>query len=102
MNFSKIVFTSAVALLITTACFAQVKKKPVTSSKNKPVAAATQLKPASLPLDPDVIVGKLPNGFTYYIRNNGLPKGLATLMLVNKAGSVLETDAQEGSAHFVE
>jgi zinc protease len=102
MNFSKIVFTSAIALIITTAGFAQVKKKPVTSSKTKPVAAATQLKPAGLPTDPDVIIGKLPNGLTYYIRNNALPKGLATFMLVNKAGSVLETDTQQGAAHFVE
>lgn len=103
MNFNKIVFASFAALIITTAGFAQVKKKPVRSVKSKPVAAAAnQTKAAGLPIDPNVITGKLPNGLTYYIRNNGLPKNLATLMLVNKVGSVLESDAQRGATHFVE
>jgi len=82
--------------------FAQVKRKPVPSPKEKPVAIATQLRGNLLPVDPDVIIGKLPNGLTYYIRKNTEPKNRAELYLVNKAGSVLETDAQQGLAHFTE
>jgi zinc protease len=85
-----------------TVSFAQVKKKPVPSPKGKPVAAATQIKGNLLPVDPEVIIGKLPNGLTYYIRKNAEPKNRAELYLVNKAGSVLETDAQQGLAHFTE
>jgi zinc protease len=61
------------------------------------------LRPATLlPVDDNVLIGKLPNGLTYYIRHNEQPQNRAELYLVNKAGSVLETDAQQGLAHFVE
>ncbi len=55
-----------------------------------------------IPLDPDVKVGKLANGLTYYIRKNAEPKNRAELRLVIRAGSVLETDDQQGLAHFME
>lgn len=56
----------------------------------------------SLPLDPAIRTGKLSNGFTYYIRKNTTEKGHAVLYLVNKIGSILETDEQQGLAHFME
>ena len=43
-----------------------------------------------LPLDPAIRMGKLPNGFTYYIRRNTEPSKRVQLYLVNKVGSVLE------------
>ena len=55
-----------------------------------------------LPLDPAIRLGKLPNGFTYYIRKNTEPKNRVQLYLVNKVGSVLEDDDQRGLAHFME
>lgn len=55
-----------------------------------------------LPLDPNVRVGKLPNGFTYYIRHNIEPKNRVVFYLANKVGSILETDEQQGLAHFME
>lgn len=55
-----------------------------------------------VPLDPEVTVGKLPNGFTYYIRKNNTPEQRAVMYLVNKVGSILETDEQRGLAHFLE
>lgn len=94
---------TALALLATANfTFAQVKKRPVPSPKEKPAAMPGPLKGNLLPLDPNVIIGKLPNGLTYYIRKNTEPKNRAELYLVNKAGSVLETDAQQGLAHFTE
>jgi zinc protease len=101
MIFNKKLSVVALALLIASgSAVAQVKKKPVA---HKAVAGAAA-KPASqlLPLDPHVIIGKLPNGLTYYIRANTEPKNRAVLYLVNKAGSVLETDPQQGLAHFTE
>jgi len=56
----------------------------------------------SLPIDPLLSRGKLPNGFRYYIRKNNRPASRATIYLVVKAGSILETDAQAGLAHFIE
>jgi zinc protease len=103
MNLNLKISVAALALLIASGgAFAQVKKKPVTSPQGKPAAAAQQIKPAGLPIDPEVIIGKLPNGLTYYIRKNSEPKNRAQLYLVTKVGSVLEADDQQGLAHFTE
>ncbi len=56
----------------------------------------------NIPTDPNVKIGKLDNGLTYYIRNNGKPEDKLELRLAVKAGSILETDEQQGLAHFVE
>jgi zinc protease len=56
----------------------------------------------ALPLDPAVRTGKLPNGLTYYIRRNTEPKNRVVLYLVNKVGSILESEDQRGLAHFME
>lgn len=55
-----------------------------------------------LPLDPDVRMGVLDNGLTYYIRKHQKPEQRASLWLAVNAGSVLEDDDQKGLAHFVE
>ncbi|MEO8075458.1 MAG: insulinase family protein [Acidobacteriota bacterium] len=55
-----------------------------------------------MPVDPEVVVGTLPNGLRYYVRANAKPVRRAELRLVVKAGSVLEDDDQQGVAHFVE
>ena len=57
---------------------------------------------APLTTDPQVTVGRLENGLTYYIRANQKPEKRAELRLAVNAGSVLETDAQRGLAHVVE
>ncbi len=103
MNFNRPFSVTLIALAIaTTSSFAQVKRKPTPSPKSKPVVAAVQIRPSLLPTDPDVLIGKLPNGLTYYIRHNEQPKNRAELYLVVKTGSILETDAQQGLAHFTE
>jgi zinc protease len=53
-------------------------------------------------MDPAVRIGKLANGFTYYIRKNQEPKNRVLIYLVNKAGSILEDEDQRGLAHFME
>ena len=55
-----------------------------------------------MPVDPEALVGTLPNGLRYYVRANPKPAKRAELRLVVKAGSVLEDDDQLGVAHFVE
>ncbi len=55
-----------------------------------------------LPIGPQVTVGKLPNGLTYYLQKNSLPAKRLELRLVVKAGSVLEDEDQQGLAHFTE
>jgi zinc protease len=67
-----------------------------------PLACKTRLDTQPLQLDPEVRMGKLSNGFTYYIRKNKTPEKRVTMYLANKIGSILETDQQRGVAHFVE
>lgn len=55
-----------------------------------------------LPIDPNVKIGKLSNGLTYYIRKNIKPEKKVELRLVVNAGSILEDDDQQGLAHFTE
>ena len=63
---------------------------------------AAQQPSDKLPSDPNVTIGRLPNGVTYYIRVNKKPEARAELRLAVNAGSVLEDDKQLGLAHFVE
>jgi len=67
-----------------------------------PAAPAPLDLKAQLPLDPQIKVGKLANGLTYYIQKNGRPEKRLELRLVVKAGSVLEDEDQQGLAHFTE
>ena len=55
-----------------------------------------------LPIAPEIKVGKLSNGLTYYIRKNARPEKKVELRLAIKAGSILEDDDQQGLAHFTE
>src|SRR5687768_13286794 len=55
-----------------------------------------------LPFDPAVVRGTLPNGLQYFIRRNGRPEKRVMLQLAVKAGSIDESDEQQGLAHFLE
>lgn len=57
---------------------------------------------APVPTDPNVKIGKLPNGLTYYIRKNTKPEKKVELRLAINAGSILEDADQRGLAHFME
>ncbi|MDG2432797.1 pitrilysin family protein [Flavobacterium sp.] len=56
----------------------------------------------AIPFDSTVKTGKLENGLTYYIKKNSKPEKKVDLRLVVNAGSILETDDQQGLAHFME
>ena len=55
-----------------------------------------------LPVDPELRIGRLDNGMTYYIRHNEQPKGRAEFWLVQNTGSLVEEDDERGLAHFIE
>ena len=65
-------------------------------------AAAVAFGQTPLPNDPEVKVGKLENGLTYYIRHNEQPAQRAEFYLATNAGSYQEEDDQDGLAHFLE
>ncbi|CAM1339505.1 M16 family metallopeptidase [Tenacibaculum aestuarii] len=55
-----------------------------------------------VPFDKTFRKGVLPNGLTYYIKHNEEPKGRASYYIYQNVGAVLETDKQDGLAHFLE
>lgn len=91
----------AAALLAATAAIAAAAPAALAQGIPDPQAPPVDLS-APLVLDPAVRTGRLANGFRYFVRRNTRPEKRAELRLVVDAGSVLETDAQRGLAHFVE
>ncbi len=55
-----------------------------------------------IPNDPDVRIGKAPNGMTYYIRHNDKPAKQAEFFILHDVGAIQEDTAQNGLAHFLE
>ena len=55
-----------------------------------------------IPADPNIVIGKLDNGMTYYIKLNKKPEKRMELRLAVNAGSICETEGQQGLAHFCE
>ena len=56
----------------------------------------------TIPFDTAVRTAKLPNGLTYFIRQNAIPAKRVSLRLAVKAGSLFEADDQLGLAHLIE
>ena len=66
------------------------------------VTMMAQMEMPSIPVDPDVRIGKLDNGLTYYIRHNNWPEQRAEFYIAQRVGSIQEDDDQRGLAHFLE
>jgi zinc protease len=57
---------------------------------------------ATFPIDSAIRTGTLPNGMKYFIRRNTKPANRAELRLAVNVGATMESDNQQGLAHFVE
>ena len=74
----------------------------------QPAQIATAPKPtwafqqSDLPPDPAYRYGQLPNGMRFIIRKNATPAGTAQVRMDVATGSLDETEAERGFAHFVE
>src|SRR4030043_525972 len=66
--------------------------------------ATAQISDLNVPIPPDPAIktGRLDNGITYYIKYNQKPEQRVELRLAINAGSICETDGQQGLAHFCE
>ena len=61
---------------------------------------AQQMPP--IPVDPEVRIGKLDCGLTYYIRHNDYPEHRVNFYIAQRVGSIQEEESQRGLAHFLE
>lgn len=66
------------------------------------VSAQTGQQLQVIPRDPEVRIGRLDNGMTYYIRHNEKPAGMAEFYIYHDVGAIQEEDSQVGLAHFLE
>ncbi len=64
------------------------------------LAASAPARP--LPSDPRILTGTTANGVTWIYRKHDNPPGKMALMMHVRTGSLNETDAQRGLAHFME
>ena len=55
-----------------------------------------------LPTDPALVTGTLPNGLSYIVRPHKNPEGRVSIWLHVSSGSLNETDATRGLAHYLE
>jgi zinc protease len=55
-----------------------------------------------IPDDPEIRVGRLANGMTYYLCHNETPAGRAEFYIAHHVGALQEEDNQNGLAHFLE
>ena len=80
-----------------------VEEEPVEEPvEEEPVAEEPAPAAVLLPVDPDVHIGTLDNGLTYYLRNNEEPGSNLSLRLAVNAGAVNEPAPNLGIAHFLE
>lgn len=56
----------------------------------------------TLPIDPAVRTGRLPNGLRYFLRHNARPENRVSMRLAVNAGAIQEEPDQRGLAHFLE
>ncbi len=74
----------------------------VTTAPEEPAEPEFHEPADPLPADPELRVGVLDNGLTYYLRYNDRPGGSLSIRLVVKAGSINEPAPGLGTAHFLE
>ena len=70
--------------------------------RSRPRRRFSPRRTSDLKPDPAAIWGRLPNGLRYVVLPNKEPQGRASLRLVVGSGSLYETEAQRGLAHFLE
>ena len=92
----------ALASVFLTASLAASAQTPAAAGDASAASVASYALSQQMPVDPEAIVGTLPNGLRYYVRANKKPVRRAELRLVVRAGSALEDEDQQGLAHFVE
>ncbi len=72
------------------------------STSTSPSALGWPQQTSDVKADPRIRFGVLPNGMRYALMHNATPSGQASFRLRFNVGSLMETDAEQGLAHFLE
>lgn len=93
-------FALSLFALTLSGCASQLDRVAAASAPHsKPVWA---FEASDVPRDPAWTFGRLPNGMRYAIRSNTTPKETGLVRMMIDAGSLDESEAERGYAHFVE
>ena len=88
------------AILTLSACASQQER--IASAAVPRVKPIWAFEASDIPVDPAFKFGRLANGMRYVIRQNATPRGTAAVRMEIAAGSLDESEAERGFAHFVE
>ncbi|TCM14963.1 zinc protease [Novosphingobium sp. PhB165] len=95
--------TALIAVLIVLAPLPlAAKEAPAPASAPRPDDTSWAFEKSDVPVDPDFRFGRLANGMRYVIRHNATPAGTAVVRMDVAAGSLDESDSEQGFAHFLE
>lgn len=86
------------ALLVGSPVNAEPASAPPGAQRTAPWNAET----SDLEPDNSIVYGKLPNGLRYAIRPNQRPQNQVVVRMALDFGSAVETDEEQGLAHFIE
>jgi zinc protease len=75
---------------------------PVAAPGGPPTITSWQHAGSDIPADPAWHTGTLANGVRYAVRRNAKPEGGVSIRVRMDVGAFMETDAQQGWAHFLE
>ncbi|MCB2077630.1 MAG: insulinase family protein, partial [Novosphingobium sp.] len=84
---------------------AEAKKKKVEETEQAaPVDPSVPwlYRGSDVPQDKEWKFGELPNGLRYAVRKNGVPPDQVSIRIRIDAGSLYETDQEQGYAHLIE
>jgi zinc protease len=100
----KVLLCAALIVVLFSCTLASQYEQSVTKSSLENIDAFVKWphETSNLLPDPAVIFGKLPNGFRYVLMENHKPKDRVSMHLNVQAGSLNESDDQQGLAHFLE
>ncbi len=105
---------AALSLTFTAPLLAQLPGEPVASGKDEngqplrpPNLSPDEPTPwlyrgSNVPVDKAWTFGELKNGVRYAVRRNGVPPGQVSIRVRIDAGSMMETDSEQGFAHLLE
>lgn len=105
---------AAFSLVFAVPLQAQLPGEPVASGKDEngkplrpPNLAPAEKTPwlyqrSNVPVDKGWTFGELKNGVRYAVRRNGVPPGQVSIRVRIDAGSMMETDPEQGFAHLLE
>lgn len=96
-----ILLVSSLSALLLSACSVQPGKLSSARTPERP-RSEWAMQWSDVPVDPGYRFGRLANGMRFVIRSNAHPKSTAVVRMEVEAGSLDESDAEQGYAHFVE